>query len=91
MYWEITKDLLAAELDCASRAGYSRGKVPPETATPQRFRLLDDDGEVYYEGILIDPLDRASGFEPLDWAQYDSGCTEIQYWEPGKGGGWRTL
>lgn len=48
---------------------------------PFRFRLLDDDGNVYYVGKCGD-LDNASceaAFGPLDWAMNDSGCTEMQY------------
>lgn len=40
-----------------------------------RFRLLDDDGEVYAYGVSTDN----SSFSPLDRYMYDYGCTEIQY------------
>jgi hypothetical protein len=44
-----------------------------------RFRLLDGDGEVYYEG-LSDDCDSESAFAPLDdFGEGDAGCTEIQY------------
>jgi len=46
----------------------------------QRFRLLDDDGIVYYEGKATADTD----FEPLDWAAANAGCTEIQYLEQGR-------
>lgn len=56
------------------------------------FRLLDDDGEVYYEGRCGN-LDKASGdsaFEPLDWAEGHAGCTEMQYRRVGEQE-WKTL
>jgi hypothetical protein len=48
---------------------------------PYEFRLLDDDGEVYFEGKCGD-LNEADGdqaFEPLDWAETRYGCTKMQY------------
>lgn len=55
-----------------------------------RFRLLDDDGEVYFEGRMTLGTE-CFGFEPLDSVGAAYGCTEIQVWTPGKGGGWTTL
>lgn len=42
------------------------------------FRLLDDDSEVYYEGWLHDDWNCDNQLAALTWAQYDSGCTQIQ-------------
>lgn len=56
------------------------------------FRLYDDDGELYYEGLCKD-LDDQSGddaFEPLDWAMMDSGCTTMKYRKKGETA-WQTL
>lgn len=49
-----------------------------------RFRIYDSDRELYYEGRSDD----SSSFEPLEWAQWYAGATEIRYLEGGK---WRTL
>lgn len=47
----------------------------------QKFRLVDDDDEVYCEGYFVDLVGTCSGFEPLDDFGLPSlGCTEIQYW-----------
>ena len=52
-----------------------------------RFRLLDDDGNVYYEGVISGP--DVTGFEPLDdYGGPNAGCTEVQFHEDGK---WVTL
>jgi hypothetical protein len=51
-----------------------------------RFRLLDDDGEVYYEGRSGDDSD----FRPLeDFGRGNAGATTIQYWVERVG--WRDL
>jgi hypothetical protein len=47
----------------------------------ERFLLLDDDGEIYYGGI-IQGTDY-EGFEPLDdYGTPNAGATEIQYQNP---------
>ena len=53
------------------------------------FRMLDDDGELYYVGrIILD--DNTSGFEPLDdFGMPNAGCTSIEYRE--KNGAWVML
>lgn len=43
-----------------------------------RFRLLDDDREVYYGGWLYNDVQGTNQFVALKWAEHDAGCTEIQ-------------
>lgn len=43
-----------------------------------RFRLLDDDGEVYYGGWLLNDDDCLNQQVALAWAMRDAGCTEVQ-------------
>ena len=51
-----------------------------------KFRLLDDDGVVYYEGRSGDDSD----FGPLeDFGTPNAGASTIQYWVAGTG--WRDL
>ena len=53
---------------------------------PFEFRLLDDDGEIYYVGACGD-LEKADGdnaFAPLDWAAGDVGCTTMEYRKHGE-------
>lgn len=79
-YWTITADLFAEE-DEPSRVGTS-GPRGADTTLPLvlRFRLLDADGNLYYEGL-------ASNQESLDYAhefgQIDVGATELVVWEDG--------
>jgi hypothetical protein len=49
-----------------------------------KFRILDDDGIVYYEGYS----NNSSSFSPLDSYAKSDGCTDIQYFENGQ---WNTL
>lgn len=69
-----------------------RLKKDPECG--ERFRMYDDDGELYYSGrILFDLFDDTDGYEvefaPLDdFGMPNAGCTEIRYWQAGK---WVTL
>jgi hypothetical protein len=42
----------------------------------QKFKMYDDDGELYYSGRIIGDY---SGFEPLDdYGTPNAGCTEIK-------------
>jgi hypothetical protein len=56
------------------------------------FRLLDDDGECYYEGVCwrLEDQEQESAFEPLDWSMRNDGCTTMQYRKKGAAV-WKTL
>jgi hypothetical protein len=44
-----------------------------------KFRMSDDDGNVYYEGWLAGEYE---GFEPLDdFGTPAAGCVRIEFWE----------
>lgn len=69
---------------------------PPESADAwasllvqvRRWRCMDDDGELYYEGRFIGPESRI--FAPLeDFAMPDAGATTIEYLAPS--GAWEAL
>ena len=55
---------------------------------PEKFRMLDDDGEVYYYGRL---WGECYGYEPLyDFGMPNAGCTRIDFrvdgeWRPPSG------
>lgn len=93
MPWIITKDFIA---DPSARQGTNAnavGIVGPRTATltaeqiirhPQgrKFRMKDDDGELYYEGVMvITPEDGPEAeFRPLeDFGTPNAGATSIEY------------
>lgn len=68
----LDADSLKAEVDRLVAAGVRH-----------KFRLYDDDGELYYEGLSSDAETEAA-FDPLDWAMGHSGCTRIDYLINGK-------
>ena len=79
--WSITVD----HIDDGEAVGMGEGKLGKNPHKLERFKLFDDDDELYYEGVA---RDLETGFEPLDWAEYNAGCTKIKYLEDGK---WVTL
>jgi hypothetical protein len=82
--WTITKDHVS-DREERSRVGFGTYKGSNAKADlPIRFRLLDDDGEVYYVGRMSTlDCEGDEAFRPLDWAMADSGCTEMQVKAPG--------
>ena len=91
MAWIITKDLF--DTDQGTEVGVFGPRGVSETAVASlkagdgfKFRMLDDDGEVYYHGLSSE----ADIFDPLDdFGMPNAGCTDIQY--RGRGGGWTSL
>jgi hypothetical protein len=89
--WAITQDYQA---EIGARPGTNAnavGLVGPRTAKltfdeivkhpdGKRFQMRDDDGELYYEGVLVG----GDGFEPLDdFGEPNAGCTSICVLENG--------
>lgn len=76
--WTITNDLIddGKKVGTAS-CNFDEAKAP---LLKYRFRLLDDDGEIYYEGLSDCNSQRA--FAPLDdFGLGYAGCTEIHYFD----------
>lgn len=102
MPWTITKDHIADPSEPNPSNANAVGIVGPRSAKltadeiirhPQarRFRMKDDDGELYYEGVMVvtpEDGDEAE-FRPLDdFGMPNAGATIIEYqnadgnWEP---------
>jgi hypothetical protein len=89
--WTITHDFIAepeaeqgTNLNAVGVFGPRGAKRTHEeiAADPngKKFRMFDDDGELYYEGILVG----GDGFEPLDdFGSPNAGATAIKYKENG--------
>lgn len=98
----ITKDKIADEDAAEGTNSNAVGVTGPSTASDadvarlkagegKRFRLLDDDGEVYYYGRWLEQDDCTADYEdgmfgqdgefsPLDcFGAPNAGCTELQY------------
>jgi hypothetical protein len=107
-YWVITKDRIS---DPGERSAVGvaaprfkgitheeiMARLKKAKVTWQKFRMLDDDGNIYYYGKLFERpgWDGDASFAPLDnFGMPNAGCTEIQYHESPPGGGpkeWRPL
>jgi hypothetical protein len=95
--WIITKDKIADTDSTEGTNGNAKGLWGPHTASENdvkrlkagegtRFRMLDDDGEIYYYGRRLEESDADKGyyaepeFAPLDnFGTPNAGCTELQY------------
>ena len=82
MQWIITADSIDTD-----KVGFGTTLGKTAEQLPFCFRLLDDDGIVYYEGHS-DDRDSQAAFWPLDWAAAYAGCTVIEYLRAGK---WEVL
>ncbi len=79
--WLITKDSLA-DGKCVGVCSrdYENEKAARLT---RRFRLLDGDSEVYFEGVS-DDSESEEAFAPLDdFGEGYAGCAAIEYFERG--------
>lgn len=100
--WLIATDHLH-ESDPAMFTDNDAGTAGPLGATDEQvaalkaghgtaFRLKDDDGELYYSGRFLGDSMGGEAFAPLeDFGMPNAGCTMIEYWRPGAGGGWEVL
>ena len=82
MQWVITKDFINSDDAVTRDKEVGRGTYPFDKRSnlPHHFRLLDDDGEVYFQGKCdFDCHDESDGFAPLDDFGITYGCTTIQY------------
>jgi len=76
--WKITKDHLDDEdtntLGPCSITPGQQAELDSGKGTP--FKMYDDDGELYYSGLIIGSF---NGFEPLeDFGMPNAGCTSIK-------------
>jgi len=82
--WKITKDIIDDGEANGVKSADWEDNVECNDFTVIEFRLLDDDKNVYFEGLM-----RLHDFEPLDDFGRGWGCTELQYIN--EHGSWDTL
>lgn len=98
--WTITKDTTAEPNSKPGTNTNAVGMVGPKFVVThthlqivnhpeaKKFRMKDDDDNVYYEGVAVMGKFH-TGFEPLDdFGAPNAGCTSIEYWDRGH---WETL
>ena len=71
--WQLTRDNLMDRTAHVKSADWK-----PNITLSHAFRLLDDDGNLYFEGIGNDASSE-DAFAPLDDYGEAFGCTEIRY------------
>lgn len=78
MAYIITRDHIAdptaPEGTNLNAVGLSQGDLDELNHTGLQFRILDDDDELYYEGIVLDDEDI---LDVLDWATANAGATQL--------------
>ncbi len=78
--WKITKDFI----DEGEANGIGNTEGNEDAILNEKFKLYDDDGELYFEGASNDQSSEAA-FVPLDWAMGNYGCTDIEYLDANTG------
>ena len=77
IYAKVDRDYIAED-DDVSRVGIEWSSDLFPVGDTVRFRVKDDDGEVYYGGWLInDPYGNVQ-YNVLKWAEHDAGATTIE-------------
>ncbi len=79
---------LSGEIERALRAfahhtAISPGSPLARSADFTRFRMYDDDSELYYEGTLWDPTDCHDMAPLYDFGMPNAGCTRIDIFRKG--------
>jgi hypothetical protein len=83
-HWKITRDHIgepgAKAGTNANAVGICGGNCNAKGEVI-KFRMFDDDGELYYTGDLVG----GTGFEPLDdFGRPNAGCTSISLFQKGQ-------
>lgn len=91
--WIIDKDLIADTSEPAETNLNATGLTGPRDISPEitarlkagegrKFRMKDDDGELYYEGRIVSEEEGTEDdFGPLDdFGRPNAGCTSIEYY-----------
>jgi hypothetical protein len=89
--WIITRDVIDDGQATGTHGPKDSSLTPEALDASERtrlFRLLDADGEVYAEGLILVPAGEEGGlldFSPLDdFGEPNWGCTSIEYREDGQ-------
>jgi len=77
--WIIDRDYITPKGEECYRVGKKTNDYFEQDQSKRiRFRCLDDDGNVYYGGWLIDNDDCDAQDSILDFTMNDAGCVEVQ-------------
>lgn len=76
MAFKITKDYVE-EGQHTGRLFKRDDEDPKEDDFTMKFKLYDDDGELYYDGVSTEG-DVETEVAPLDWGRWNAGCTYMK-------------
>ena len=91
-YGQVGREIVDAEAEMIIGRRITVDTGIDKIDNPRKFRLLDDDGELYYEGVISEDWlngEEHLAFAPLRFAEADAGATEMRYYAHGIG--WQTL
>jgi hypothetical protein len=77
IYAKIDRDYIS-EGDETKRTGSTWSTKAKLEGEKVRFRMKDDDGNVYYGGWLINDPHGIVQYDMLRWGENDAGCTTIE-------------
>jgi hypothetical protein len=76
--WKIDRDYISEKNEVSRVGAEGAEQYTVDEGEKIRFRLLDDDGEVYYGGWLLDDKECINQESALSYGTYDAGCTTIE-------------
>lgn len=88
--WVITRDFIASNPQESDAGVIGPSTIPfgitqrLKAGEGKKFRMFDDDGELYYEGLIIGELTEDSGDPLSDFGDPNAGCTLYKEYENGK-------
>ena len=77
--WVITTDLICTPAEDREQTGRGNTTLYESNHLSTEFRLLDDDGCIYYLGKCSGPEFSPNPWAALDWARAYAGCTTMTY------------
>jgi hypothetical protein len=85
--WIIRRDYISRKEEECYHAGLASHDWKPEYAKRPdvlKWRAYDDDGELYYTGLLIDDDQCEGQMRVLEFTMNDAGCVRVEVFRDGK-------
>jgi hypothetical protein len=89
--WVITLDLICIPGEDQDQTGRGNTTLDESNHLSTEFRLLDDDGGIYYLGKCSEPGFSSNPWPALNWARSYAGCTAMTYRAAGSSERWQML
>jgi hypothetical protein len=81
--WKVVKDHINTKEENAEGVGSMHCDKVDEVEFTQKFKLYDDDDNLYFEVVATEAPDDSpeDDFIPLDWAMGNYGCTYCEWYD----------